>query len=70
MAVRKAKIEQCDNPDCDYEEVVGDDGKMTMGYHFGKGYYVLAGGGPIPAFYAHRKECIIPALDAVIAWNS
>jgi len=60
----KQDVECCDNPECGYMEVYSKDEPAT-GYHFGKGYWALAGGGPIPAFYAHRKECILPALEHV-----
>lgn len=63
----KATVEYCDNPSCNYSEVVGNEkGDGAEGYHFGKGWWVFAGGGPIPAFYACKQECIVPALDAVI----
>lgn len=64
----KATVEYCDNPNCNYSEVIegGKNGEPATGYHFGKGFWVLGGGGPIPAFYAHQKECILPALEAVM----
>ena len=62
----KMAVEFCDNPGCGYSEVVGADKEGAMGYHFGKGWYVLAGGGPIPAFYAHQESCIVPALKHVM----
>lgn len=65
----RATVERCDNPDCDYEQIIADEG--AVGYHFGKGFWVQAGGGPIPAFYAHQEACIVPAMHAVIekAWG-
>lgn len=64
----KATVETCDNPTCRYSEVIdnerGADG--ASGYHFGKGWWVMGGGGPIPAFYAHEVSCIVPAMQHVI----
>lgn len=66
MSKRRAQVEDCDNPNCDYSEVV-DDVFEPQGYHFGRGYWAGDhGGGPIPKFYAHSEECILPALKAVI----
>lgn len=62
----KATVEVCDNPECDYEQILDDSGEGATGYHFGKGYWVLAGGGPIPAFYAHESLCIVPAMQYVM----
>ena len=74
MSREKVTLESCDNPDCDYEQIIGDDGEPAAGYHFGTGknfsgpagIWVLAGGGPIPAFYAHTEKCIVPALNFVM----
>lgn len=66
MARGKVTVERCDNPECAYKEVLGDDREPATGYHFGKGYWVFGGGGPVPAFYAHQKDCILPALEYVI----
>lgn len=60
------ELEGCDNPNCDYEEEVNRDDPAATGYHFMRGYYVLAGGGPIPPFYAHSEDCIVPAMRAVM----
>jgi hypothetical protein len=62
----KATIEVCDNPDCLNDFIIGADKEPAPGYHFGKGFWILGGGGPIRAFYACTKECVIPALDRVI----
>lgn len=61
----KAVVESCDNPDCSYEEIVTKE-EPARGYHLGKGFWSLGGGGPIPAVYAHSKECIVPAIEAKI----
>lgn len=65
MGKRKVDMEYCDNPKCDYAEEVSKDSPAS-GYHFGRGYWVLGGGGPIPPFYAHHEDCIVPAMQAVI----
>lgn len=65
MAKSKETVERCDAPGCDYWEIVSP-GEPSTGYHFGKGYWVRGGGGPIPAFYAHEEACIVPAMEAVI----
>lgn len=66
MAKERATVEHCDNPACDYWELVWP-GEVTSGYHLGKGVWANAGGGgPIPKVYAHSKECIAPAVDAAI----
>ena len=66
----KAKVteESCDNPECSYSEIVegGKHGEPATGYHFGRGFWVMGGGGPIPAFYAHEEACIVPAMNAAI----
>lgn len=64
----KEIVEHCDNPECDYDQIIesGRGAEGAIGYHFGKGYWVLGGGGPIPAFYAHEEACILPALKAVM----
>lgn len=64
MARSKVSYETCDNPTCTYGQVIDEEG--AEGYHFGKGYWVLGGGGPIPAFYAHDTECIVPAMEYVM----
>lgn len=71
----KVILAECDNPECDFEEVINPDDEMATGYTFGSGkalqgpagVWVLGGGGPIPPFYAHREECILPAFKAVMA---
>ena len=63
---QKATLEWCDNPDCGYSETATAIEPETSGYHLGKGYWADGGGGPIPAFYAHRIECVVPALKYVI----
>jgi hypothetical protein len=65
MATRKAIIMECDAPGC-YESFEHSKDEPAPGYHFAKGYWVLGGGGPIPGFYAHAKECIVPAMEYVI----
>jgi len=65
MAKSKVTMERCDNPACDYQEVVTKD-EPAVGYHFGRGYWVLGGGGPIEPFYAHDDQCVLPALLAVM----
>lgn len=65
MTKERATIEYCDNPNCLDRQVVTSD-EPAVGYHFGKGFWVLGGGGPIPAFFAHSKECIIPALEHIM----
>ena len=65
MGVRKATIATCDNPECDNEaETSRDD--PAPGYYLGKGYWVLGGGGPIPATYACSVECIAKAVQGQI----
>jgi hypothetical protein len=74
MARERVIAESCDNPQCDYEQIIDGSGEPASGYHFGSGknftgvagIWVLAGGGPIPAFYAHTEECIVPALRFVM----
>lgn len=75
MAREKAVVESCDNPECDYEQIIDRrTGEPASGYHFGSGknstgiagVWVLGGGGAIPAFYAHKEECIVPALRFVM----
>lgn len=66
MARERVTEESCDNPACNYAEVIGADRESATGYHFGKGYWILGGGGPIPAFYAHQQECIVPAMEHMI----
>lgn len=65
MAKRKVTMEGCDNPECptEYEHDAQD---PSPGYHLGKGYWSLGGGGPIPATYACSEECIVPAVLAQI----
>lgn len=65
MGTRRATIMECDNPSCDeeYEHTTED---PAPGYHLGKGYWVIGGGGPIPKVYAHDKDCIGPAVQHVI----
>lgn len=65
MAKRRETVERCDAPGCDYFEVVFT-GESAMGYHFGRGFWVQGGGGPIPAFYACSEEHIVSAMQAVI----
>lgn len=65
MAQRKAIVEVCDNPDCDFEYVV-EKSAPSPGFHLGKGYWVLAVGGPLPAIYAHSYDCIVPAIEYAI----
>lgn len=62
MTRRRETVEYCDNPKCDYSEIVTPDEPAT-GFHFGKGFWILGGGGPIPAVYAHSEECILPAIQ-------
>ncbi|QNJ55990.1 hypothetical protein SEA_RASPUTIA_100 [Microbacterium phage Rasputia] len=73
MAKQKITVEICDNPRCKkgdgqrpYSEEIFPEDPSTMGYHLGKGHWVLGGGGPIPATYACSKECIVPAIEAQI----
>ena len=74
MARERVIAELCDNPECDYEQIIDPSGEPASGYHFGSGknltgvagVWILGGGGPIPAFYAHREECIVPALRFVM----
>lgn len=63
MPSYRTTILVCDNPACDYREEHTKD-EPANGYHFEKGYWVFAGGGPMPKFYAHQWACILPALDA------
>lgn len=65
MGKRKAVIMDCDNPRCDTSGEY-DKNEPLPGYHFSKGMWVNAGGGPIPPLYACSKECIAPAVEAVI----
>ena len=65
MTKSKETVERCDAPGCEYLEIVTPD-EPAIGYHFGKGFWVMGGGGPIPAFYAHEEDCIVPAMNAVI----
>lgn len=62
MALEKVTMMSCDNPDCDYREEHTKE-EPASGYHLGRGYWVLGGGGPIPATYAHSLECVVPALQ-------
>jgi hypothetical protein len=66
MARSKVTLETCDNPQCGYEQMIDTSGEPAQGYHFTKGFWVLGGGGPIPAFYACSKACIVRALDRVM----
>lgn len=66
MAKKRVEYEYCDNPECDFREEIDSDTPGATGFHFGRGFYVLAGGGPIPPFYAHSAECIVPAMEAVL----
>lgn len=61
----KATIETCDNPGCGHQEVSTKD-EPASGYHLGRGYWVLGGGGPIPAVYAHELACLAPAVEHAI----
>ena len=67
MSKAKMTAEFCDNPICGYSEMIGNErSDGATGYHFGRGWYLLAGEGPIPTFYAHQEACILPALKAVM----
>lgn len=73
MSTRTVKLQECDNPKCDFAQVVDDE--PATGFHFGNdahaaGFYILAGGGPIPSFYAHTRKCILPAFDAAMERDS
>ena len=67
MSRTRQTLEECDNPSCDHAEIVFAGEEGATGYHFGKGYFILGGGGPIPAFYAHDDSCILPALQHVMS---
>ena len=62
MSTRKATLIECDSPSCDteYEHTKSE---PAPGYHLGRGYWVFAGGGPIPATYACSADCIQAAVD-------
>lgn len=66
MAKRKAVMEVCDNPDC-RNEFESSKEYPAAGLHFKGGFWVSAGGGPIPSFYACSDECVVPAMNHVIA---
>lgn len=53
----------CDNPDCDNEMETSKE-EPAPGYHIGKGFWVMGGGGPIPATYACSDECVGKAVIA------
>jgi hypothetical protein len=61
VTTRKVTMLECDNPGCsnEYEHSKDD---PAPGYHLGKGYWIVGGGGPIPATYACSPECITPAV--------
>lgn len=61
MSTQKVTMMECDNPNCNYREEHSKE-EPASGYHLGKGYWVLGGGGPIPATYAHTEGCILPAV--------
>lgn len=65
MSIRKTTMIECDNPRCssEYEHTKED---PAPGYHL-KGYWVLAGGGPIPATYACSQPCVGAAVEHIIA---
>lgn len=64
MGKRRATVEQCDNPECGYEQIV-ERGEPAQGYHLGKGQYDLDwGGGLLKPIYAHSLDCIKPAILA------
>jgi hypothetical protein len=65
MSFRKTTMIACDNPDCE-NEYEYDKEDPAPGYHLGKGFWVQAGGGPIPATYACCASCLAPAIDANI----
>lgn len=58
-------MEHCDNPDCNNSYLVSRD-EPAPGFHLGKGFYVLGGGGPIPATYACSYSCIKLAIRHMI----
>jgi hypothetical protein len=65
MPTRKVTIVECDNPECDSEYIDGEED--GIGYHFLKGYQIDGGGGwPIPKVYACSKDCLAPAIEAVV----
>lgn len=65
MANVRVTMKECDNPEC-RERFEHTTEEPAPGYHIGKGYWVLSGGGPIPATYACSTECITPALEHMI----
>lgn len=65
MALVKVMMMQCDNPNCG-ERFEHSKEDPAPGYHLGKGFYVLAGGGPIPSIFACHLECIAPAVEEKI----
>jgi len=67
MAQRRATVQSCDNPECDYEEVVVPGETPPFGYYLTKGqYHTSSGGGPLPKVYACCIDCLVPALSARI----
>jgi hypothetical protein len=65
MGIKKVTIMECDNPSChNWFFHTNDD--PAPGYHLGKGFWVMGGGGPIPATYACSPECIGVAVQANI----
>lgn len=67
MAKAKVWVMVCDNPRCPNEPQITTEEDPAMGYYFGKGTWVLGGGGgPIPAIFADTSECIKPAMDHMI----
>jgi hypothetical protein len=62
MSRERVTVMSCDNPACN-ERYEHSKDEPAPGYHLGKGYWVLAGGGPIPATYACSADCISAAVD-------
>lgn len=68
MSTRKVTVMECDNPDCGSPLQVVDKYEPVLGYHFNGGVqHHGGGGGPIPKFFACQEDCIIPAMNHVLA---
>lgn len=66
MGKQRVTAMVCDNPDCEQMFIVDDEG-IALGYYFGKGmWHGGAGGGPLPAIYVHKLDCLVPAVQAAM----
>lgn len=68
MGKERATVMVCDNPRCETTTIVTDVEPFAMGFYLGKGSWHHSGGGAaIPATYACKEECIVPAIEANVA---